>query len=77
MKIQYAAQTDPGRVRKNNEDNYLALPDQGLFVVADGMGGHNAGEVASQIAVDTLAEVAGKLDVRAAHQNYKITIVPD
>ena len=61
MKIQYAAITDPGMVRGNNEDNYLVLPDQGLFIVADGMGGHNAGEVASQIAVDTLAQEAEHL----------------
>lgn len=45
---------DPGRVRKNNEDCVTASPDQGLLVVADGMGGCNAGEIASQMAVDTI-----------------------
>ena len=54
MKIQYAASTDPGRKRDNNEDNYLAVPELGLFLVADGMGGHNAGEVASAMAVETV-----------------------
>src|SRR5205814_7081004 len=44
--------TDTGLVRAHNEDNYLA--DERLFVVADGVGGHKAGEVASQTAVDTL-----------------------
>ena len=61
MKIQYAALTDPGRIRDNNEDNFLTLPEQGLFLVADGMGGHNAGEVASRLAVETVTEEAARL----------------
>src|SRR5712691_1305385 len=47
-----AGVTDPGRIRSNNEDNYAIVPEIGLAVVADGMGGHLAGEVASGIAVD-------------------------
>ena len=39
--------------RTNNEDGFVCVPRFGLFAVADGMGGHNAGEVASQLAVDT------------------------
>lgn len=50
-----AGLTDVGRVRKQNEDSILVRQDLGLFVVCDGMGGHNAGEVASQIAVAQLA----------------------
>jgi serine/threonine protein phosphatase PrpC len=46
------ARSDRGRKRKCNEDAFLILPDEPLFVVADGMGGHNAGDVASQMAVD-------------------------
>ena len=49
-----ALETDTGRVRENNEDFAIALPEAGLFVVADGMGGHAAGEVASHLAVETL-----------------------
>lgn len=48
------AQTDPGKRRKQNEDSYLVLEDAGLYVVADGMGGHRGGEFASKIAVDTM-----------------------
>lgn len=46
--------THPGRVRPINEDVFLSEPEIGLFVVADGMGGHHAGEVASQLAVQTI-----------------------
>jgi protein phosphatase len=51
-----AAATDRGRRRSSNEDAFVVRPDLGFFVVADGMGGHAAGEVASRMAVDTLTE---------------------
>lgn len=54
--LDYGAHTEIGRVRDHNEDSLKVDDDHGLFVVADGMGGHNAGERASQLAVDELEE---------------------
>ena len=54
------ALSDAGCVRPNNEDSYLLAPDAGLYVVADGMGGAQAGEHASRLAVETVAEFIKK-----------------
>ncbi len=57
------ALTDPGMRRDANEDSYCARPDLGLFVVADGLGGHPGGQLASRLVVEAIeATVAGTLD---------------
>ncbi len=50
----WAARSDVGRVRENNEDSFRAAPEIGLFVLSDGMGGLASGEVASRIATETI-----------------------
>lgn len=64
-RLEYAARTDKGLVRGSNEDAFGTLPDEGMVVVADGMGGYSAGEVASQLAVDQV--------LRRLHK----TVLPD
>jgi serine/threonine protein phosphatase PrpC len=51
------AATHPGRVRSQNEDHFVLLPDSGVFAVADGMGGHEAGSLASSTVVDALRTI--------------------
>jgi PPM family protein phosphatase len=56
-KVKSVALTDTGRIREHNEDTIGSEPDIGLYVLADGMGGYNAGEVASGIAVKTIVNL--------------------
>jgi protein phosphatase len=56
FRIEVAGETNVGRKRNHNEDNFAIVADYGLFLVADGMGGHAAGEVASKMALDSMME---------------------
>lgn len=64
MKIQVFGQTDVGRKRQQNEDSFLLDDEAGIYIVADGMGGHNAGEIASAKAVEVVrSHVREHIDV--------------
>ena len=56
-KLRFVGMSDTGKVREHNEDTIAVDPDIGLLVLADGMGGYNAGEVASGIAVKTIVNL--------------------
>lgn len=66
----YASETHPGLHRDINEDSYLALPEHGFFAVADGLGGHEAGEVASSLALKVLKEEIQKLNLEKNNNDY-------
>ncbi len=59
MRLAAIGATDVGRKRIHNEDAFLVMPEAGLFCVADGLGGHASGELASRLAVEELARVYG------------------
>src|SRR5690606_35520876 len=63
--LNFSAATHPGLVRANNEDSYLSLPESGLWLVADDMGGHEAGEVASASVCETFRGMHDKHSIES------------
>ncbi len=68
MIFEYCSQTDPGLVRDNNEDAVLVDPGNQIVVLADGMGGYNAGEVASAMATTFIMEELGRWLSEGGHE---------
>jgi len=66
MIIRYNALTNVGKVRKLNEDSIVALPDQNIWAVSDGMGGHAGGDFASQTVIEQIMMVPSDLNARDA-----------
>jgi PPM family protein phosphatase len=62
LRIEFGVRSDPGKIRTSNEDSYIANTKCAVFLVADGMGGHAAGEIASQIAASTVEEILSNGD---------------
>lgn len=73
-KLNYSAVTNAGLKRDNNEDTYLSLPERGLWLVADGMGGHEAGEVASAIVRETLLDQEYKSLIQAIQASHNAVL---
>jgi serine/threonine protein phosphatase PrpC len=64
-----SGRTDTGRIRANNEDSFTILPKARLMMVADGMGGHKAGEVASRVSIETMVRLLDREVLEQAGDN--------
>ena len=73
-RIRSAAATDPGKVRHQNEDSHLLQDDTRLWAVADGLGGHGHGEVASRMVVDALNSVAPTASLNTALESVHVAL---
>ncbi len=75
FKLEYFGISETGLVRSNNEDVWSAVPEKQFFILADGMGGHKAGEVASSFAVKSMCEsihaLSAKTDIEEACQLFR------
>ena len=77
MRVSFASATDAGLRRSTNEDCVSVRPDLRLFVVADGMGGHAAGEVASQAAVEGIVAFVEATETLGPDQTWPVPFDPE
>lgn len=77
LPLSWAVRTDNGLRRTSNEDSHTSRPDLGLFVVADGMGGHVAGEVASRVAVESIAAFIEETSGADRNRTWPFPFEPD
>lgn len=76
LPLTWAVRTDAGLRRSSNEDSHSSRPDIGLFIVADGMGGHVAGEVASRVAVESVASFIQETDGADKNRTWPFPFEP-
>jgi serine/threonine protein phosphatase PrpC len=72
LRIDFFGKSDIGLKRFSNEDAFAIESEKGLFVLADGMGGEAAGEVASQIFIDTVLEIFSKREIHSKQETLKL-----
>ncbi len=76
VRLSWAVATHPGLRRDSNEDAYATRPDLGLFLVADGMGGHAAGEIASSVAAQTIELFSNDTRLRDMNRTWPFPFEP-
>ncbi len=76
VRLSWAVATHPGLRRDSNEDAFAARPDLGLFLVADGMGGHAAGEVASKLTAETIEAFTNDTRARDTNRTWPFPFDP-
>ncbi len=74
MPVEVFGRTERGYVRPKNEDNLLLCPDRGLYFVADGLGGHPGGEVASRLAIQWTAEWLASIDAAWSDEEVRFVL---